>query len=123
MVELTPDGREATSGASSNGSARVTSLHSNIEQVVRGEMQRISALERGEPATLRADLRSICADAKRLGMRAELLVIAIKKVWQEIPEARSFARPREMDSLLNDVVTMTLDEFYRTSVALRALDD
>jgi len=116
----------ASQGGTPTGDAtlvRAPSLHSNIDQAIRVEMRRIRTLESPAPSTLRADLRSICLDAKRLDMRAELLVIAIKKVWQEIPEARSFARPMQMDSLLNDVVTMTLDEFYRVSTAVGRRDD
>jgi hypothetical protein len=120
MIDLTPSGAASTSDVPSPKS---TSLHSRIEQAIRHEMRCIRALASPTPSRLRADLRSICADAHRLDMRAELLVIAVKKVWQEIPEARSFARPREMDSLLSDVVTMTLDEFYRASTVVHARGD
>jgi hypothetical protein len=120
MLESTVDGTAAHADVSV---MKIATLHGSIERAVRNEMRRIRALSPMASSTLRSELREICADAKRLDMRAELLVIAIKKVWQEIPETRSFARPREMDSVLNDAVTMTLDEFYRTAPMPRVSAD
>jgi hypothetical protein len=119
MVEPSLRGAEATS---ETPGVKPASLHSNIEQAIRDEMRSVRTLD-ALPSTLREDLRSICVSAKTLDMRAELLVIAIKKVWQEIPEARSFARPVEMDTMLSEVVTMALEEFYGASIVMRGRDD
>ena len=102
---------------------RKPSLHSSIEGAFRSEMRRLEHWLPTTASTIRADLQMVCTEAKRLDMRAELLVIAMKKVWQEIPETRSFSRPTQMDSLLNDAVRMMLDEYYGPSSRPQERDD
>jgi hypothetical protein len=68
-------------------------------------------------STLRSELRAVCAQAKRMDLRAEQLVIVIKDVWNSIPAARSHSRPADAQPLLNRVVTLTLDEYFTTRPA------
>ncbi|HEV7706241.1 MAG TPA: hypothetical protein VGO46_18225 [Gemmatimonadaceae bacterium] len=90
-------------------------LAGTVELAMRKEMGRIRAHAVDAPSTFRTDLIAVCRQAQRKGVRAESLVIAMKSIWQSIPETRSFARPLAMDSLLNEMVTIALDEFYEPS--------
>jgi ADP-dependent phosphofructokinase/glucokinase len=113
MIELNSDDvdeRRAIEKVSS------VEIQANIEHAIREEMRRHRARAPKSASTLRSDLIAVCIEAHRLGMQAEALVIAIKDVWQRIPEARSYARPIGADSILSESVTTALDEFYRVAL-------
>ena len=69
-----------------------------------------SAQDAGED--LRSTLRILCADARRLGMRPEELVVLIKRTWRAHPE--TYALPRsQTDPVLEQIVSMCIDEYFR----------
>ena len=92
-------------------------LGEKIEVAMRKEIGRIRGTAADDCSTFRADVSALFTEAKRNGIRAESLVIAMKSAWRSIPDTRSFARPVAMDSLLGEMVTMALDEFYDPSSA------
>jgi hypothetical protein len=120
MIELNSDGVDESRTIEKVSSVDILA---NIEHAMREEMRRMRAAVPESASTLRADLAAVCSEAHRLGMPAEALVIAIKDVWQRIPEARSYARPLGVDSILSVSVTTALDEFYRTPFAPSPLAD
>jgi hypothetical protein len=88
-------------------------LHAMIARAIKTEILRLESYDFDTPSTMRSDLRELCVEAKRAGLRAEQLIIVIKEVWIGIPEARGYARPADLQSLLSHVVTLALDEYYR----------
>jgi len=90
-------------------------LEEEIELAMRKEIGRVGGISPHVSTTFRADVRALFLEAKRRGIRAESLIIAMKSAWRAIPDTRSFARPAAMDSLLGEMVAMALDEFYDPS--------
>ena len=90
-------------------------LEEEIELAMRKEIGRIGGISPHVSTTFRADVSALFLAAKRRGIRAESLIIAMKRAWRAIPGTRAFARPAEMDSLLGEMVAMALDEFYDPS--------
>lgn len=110
MIELNSGGVDESRAIEKVSSV---GIRTKIEHAISEEMRRVRELIPESASTLRADLVKTCIEAHRLGMQAETLVIAIKDVWQRIPEARSYARPFDVDTILSRSVTIALDEFYR----------
>lgn len=66
-------------------------------------------------SALREVLKEVCAAAKLRGMHAEQVIIAVKEIWSSLPEARDPTRESIDKPALNQLVNMTLDEYYRAS--------
>jgi hypothetical protein len=61
---------------------------------------------------LRATMRQLCSDARRLGLRPEELIILFKTRWAAHAEFR--ALPREQaTAALDHIITVCIDEYYR----------
>jgi hypothetical protein len=82
-------------------------------QAMNDEIGRLTADDRVRRSALRKDLRNVCGEAKRAKLRAEQLVIFIKQIWLGLPESRSRVGPANAQDVLNHIITMALDEFYR----------
>jgi hypothetical protein len=67
-----------------------------------------------DQSALREELRAVCAEAKRSGVRAEQVLIAVKEIWAALPVAREIARNEKGKPFINAVVTMTLEEYYES---------
>jgi hypothetical protein len=67
---------------------------------------------RGVPidAAARARIRDVCAAARNQGVRAEQLIIAVKRRWWS-PNAETIAL-RDTEGLLARVVTLCIQEYY-----------
>jgi hypothetical protein len=63
----------------------------------------------------RAALRELCDDAHRNHVRVEQLVIAIKQGWSSLHSERPRARSAGPDELLNQVITLCIDEYYASA--------
>jgi hypothetical protein len=61
---------------------------------------------------LRVELRRVCEDARRSGLRAEQLLVLIKDVWSTLPAAASRAPTVHGDERLNYVISTCVDEYY-----------
>jgi hypothetical protein len=92
--------------------AQRTVLRLKIESAVMTEIHLHESQRSLAYSTLRSELRAVCAEARRLDMRAEQLVVVIKEVWNSIPAARSHARPADAQSLLSRVVSYAVDEYF-----------
>ena len=65
---------------------------------------------------LRDAMQRLCADARRLNVRPEELIVLFKMTWRSHPELRE--RPRsDGSSVLEQVVSMCIHEYYRSGVA------
>ena len=62
---------------------------------------------------LRRVARALADDARaRDDVRAELLLIELRHLWRELPEARRL-EPRTHEELWDRLVTACIEEFYR----------
>jgi len=104
---LTPTGDERESRY-----AQYTVLRLKIESAVMTEIHLHESYRAAADSTLRSELRAVCAQARRLDMRPEQLVIVIKEVWNSIPAAHAHTRPADAQSLLSLVVSLAVDEFF-----------
>lgn len=57
-------------------------------------------------------VRNLCEDAHRKRVRVEQLVIAIKQGWSDLHNDHPRARSAGPDELLNQVITLCIDEYY-----------
>lgn len=62
-------------------------------------------------AEVRTMMRQACDAAHECGWHAEQLVIMLKSVWRELPEAQ-VTRLRDGDEVLSRVITLCIDEYY-----------
>jgi hypothetical protein len=74
--------------------------HANEEGVFRAE------------GDVRRALRDLCVDARANGVRIEQLVIAIKQGWSSLHSEDPRPRAAGPDEMLNQVVTLCIDEYY-----------
>ena len=116
MPDLNVQGASKEDGHPS-GFTRRTELRLLIESAVMTEIHLHESHRSASASTLRAELRTVCMEAKRLNLHAEQLLLTLKDVWHSIPAARAHARPADAQSLLDRLVTMVLDEYYRESTA------
>lgn len=69
-----------------------------------------------DQAHLRDAVRRLCADAHRLRVRPEELVVLLKRTWHSQPGVS--ALPRHQASLvLEHIIAMCIDEYYRDALA------
>jgi hypothetical protein len=61
---------------------------------------------------VRRALRNLCEDARTYRVRVEQLVIAIKQGWSSLHSEHPRARADGPDVMLNQVVTLCIDEYY-----------
>jgi hypothetical protein len=66
----------------------------------------------GQPAQLRNVLLRMSSEARAKGMLPEHLLVALKDVWNGLPEVRAMSDPGEQIRLLQRVVTMCIKEYY-----------
>lgn len=61
---------------------------------------------------VRGALRELCDDARAHRVRVEQIVIAIKQGWSSLHSDHPRARADGPDALLNQVITLCIDEYY-----------
>jgi hypothetical protein len=104
-------------------------IQSNVEQLrsptsestrlrsLCGAALRRALLADASPAATMRGVRPILADACReahaRGLHAEQLLVMLKSAWFEVPKGGNLSR-FESDGVLTRVVTLCIDEYYRT---------
>lgn len=76
----------------------------------------VEARRAGTPPSvenLRQYLRPVCDSAREEGLRAEHLLIVVKRAWDDLVETGVLDR-RDNDAALSEVITLCIKEFYRT---------
>ena len=58
-------------------------------------------------------LRDVCDAAREQGLHAEELLVILKQSWWRLPDAQSLNH-RDVAATLEQVVTMCIEEFYRS---------
>jgi hypothetical protein len=86
--------------------AAVTALRSALQSHLRAS---------APAASLGHVLRVMSAEARRSDVPVQQLLIAIKSAWSSIPEARQGARTGLRDDMLDQIVTLCIEEFYATA--------
>jgi hypothetical protein len=66
--------------------------------------------------SVRRSLRALCRAARSHGLYAEQLVVLCKDAWRTLPQARELP-PETGTGLLKGVISLCIDEFYRTDGA------
>jgi hypothetical protein len=61
--------------------------------------------------------RVFAADAHRNGLRAEQMVVALKDMWNDLPEVRGAVQVVDVRQLLNELVTRCIRDFYDGSAS------
>ncbi len=70
-------------------------------------------LTTGSSSVLQAPLVRMASDAREKTMLPEHVLIALKEVWNALPEVRAMSDAAERIQLLQRVVTMCIKEYYR----------
>ena len=89
----------------------ISALRELFLRMIRAEMMQIEGSARAAD-DLGRTLTVLCADARRNNVRAEQLVIAIKQGWSSLHQERPRPRAAGPDELLNEVVSLCIDEYY-----------
>lgn len=89
----------------------IAALRELFLRMIRTESMRADGGARADDDA-RDALRVLCADARRHDVRAEQLVIAIKRGWSSLHQERSRPRTAGPDELLNNVISLCIDEYY-----------
>jgi len=82
-------------------------------RAVRAALPRALPRARAERAEVEVPLRAVCERAHRLGLRAEELLVQVKGLWRELPEARRVEALASRDEQLDVLVSLLIEEFYR----------
>ena len=69
----------------------------------------------GGDERLQETMRQLCADARRLSVRPEELIVLFKARWRAQADLRVLSR-EETNSALDHVITMCIDEYYRSGL-------
>lgn len=65
----------------------------------------------GLTTSLRDSIRRVCMVAQRRGVLVEELLVMIKNVWYELPEAERLLRERNHE-VLSRVIALCIEEYY-----------
>lgn len=90
----------------------------SLPQLIRGTLG--CALGPSVPeAEVREAMRRACAVARAEGLQPEQLLVALKQVWLEMPEARRML-PEARETTLSGLITLCIKEYFAPWRALRA---
>jgi hypothetical protein len=93
--------------------------YAHVRELARSALARaLDGRQNGTPQAkeeLRALIRDACDFARHQGLRAEQLLIILKQAWQPLSETR-FRDRAAADDAMEQVVTVTIDEYYRLEV-------
>jgi len=71
---------------------RKNDLRALLEMPLLTAVSRLATEGDFDQSALREELRAVCAEAKRSGVRAEQVLIAVKEIWAVLPVAREIAK-------------------------------
>ena len=63
-------------------------------------------------AEIRQALRVISEEARAESLKVEQEIVALKRVWESLPEVRRASDRQEQARLLERVVTLCIEEYY-----------
>jgi hypothetical protein len=66
----------------------------------------------GSSTDLRAALNQMAEEARAKAILPEHLLVALKRIWNSLPEVRSVGDADEQTKILQRVVTMCIREYY-----------
>jgi hypothetical protein len=90
----------------------IAALRELLVRMVRDEPQaNEESIFRAE-GEVRSALRDLCLDARTNRVRVEQLVIAIKQGWSSLHSEHPRTRASGPDEMLNQVITLCIDEYY-----------
>jgi len=90
----------------------IAALRELLLRMLRHEPPGNAEVALGTGDGIRDGMRELCDDARRHHLRVEQLVIAIKQGWTSLHIERPRARSAGPDALLNQVITLCIDEYY-----------
>jgi hypothetical protein len=90
----------------------IAALRELLLLMLRDEPQSAGETQTHASEEAREALRELCDDARRNQVRVEQLVIAIKQGWISLHSEHPRARSAGPDGLLNQIITMCIDEYY-----------
>ena len=90
----------------------IAALRELLLRMMREEPQSAADGTTHASEDVREALRELCDDAHRHHVRVEQIVIAIKQGWSSLHSERQRARSAGPDELLNQVITLCIDEYY-----------
>lgn len=89
-------------------------LRELAEVAVRRSVELYRAGARPSFDNLRQFLRPVCDSARETGLRAEQLLVILKRSWDHVPETEALDRD-DADAALSELITLCIKEFYRTA--------
>lgn len=98
--------------AQDSGSFHPMVLDENVVRVVRDALGCYLQTPEGDPAELRAALHALAAEARRLRMPPEQLLVHLKGIWYALPAVRDAHSPAEQVRLLQRAVSMCIGEYF-----------
>lgn len=90
----------------------IAALRELLLLMLRDEPQSAAETQLHASEEARDALRELCDDARRNQVRVEQLVIAIKQGWISLHSEHPRARSAGPDGLLNQIITLCIDEYY-----------
>jgi hypothetical protein len=70
-------------------------------------------MRKPEPSPdLHESLIALAREARRKNIHAEQLLITLKELWNVLPEVKSARNPREQNTMLQQLVTLCIQEYY-----------
>jgi hypothetical protein len=78
-------------------------------RVVDAALQSVTT---GTDGSLQSAIRALCADARRLHVRPEALIIQFKTIWRAHVDHRRLSRD-DAERLLDHVISTCIEEYYR----------
>jgi hypothetical protein len=118
MSDSTPASGTAASGVSSAELERSAvypereAWRSVLAQPIRNVVSHLMTRGEFDASQLREQLRTVCADAKRRGVPAEQVLIAVKEIWAELPGIRKDSSGFHCAPAWGRIVALTLDEYF-----------
>jgi hypothetical protein len=103
---------EITRSRQTDGTSNQSEFAALVSEALRRGITAKFFATLGADGQLRGDLRTVCLEAKRQGLRVEHLIVAFKDAWRTLPEARLLPQGTQGPEFLNRVITLCIAEFY-----------
>ena len=93
--------------------AATAAFRAMVEHTLGPHLQTLRGMGDVDAAALRDAIRTVCGAAHTLSLPPERVIIHVKEVWLDLPPSRDKFRTGGTSELLDRVITMALDEYYR----------
>lgn len=98
--------------AHDSGSSKPIALDATVVDGVRAALASYLRAPNGQQEALRAALHALGAEARRVNVPPEQLLILLKTMWHTLPDMQGAATPADRQSLLQRVVSMCIGEYF-----------